>query len=100
MFKALERFIPYVKLFQHFALLLPNMPGVIPGPEHLSNNALSPPPFVPPAELAEVYPELVDSMQTALYMNFPKPERQLRMLDEAAQFMVRLVIQNDNTPLI
>ncbi|KAJ6456033.1 hypothetical protein C8R47DRAFT_1223001 [Mycena vitilis] len=66
------------------------MPGVIPGPEHLSNNALSPPPFVPPAELAEVYPELVDSMQTALYMNFPKPERQLRMLDEAAQFMARL----------
>ncbi|KAJ7602685.1 hypothetical protein DFH06DRAFT_1351115 [Mycena polygramma] len=90
MFKALETFIPYVKLFQHFTLLLPNMPPVPLGPQHLSQNALHPPPFVPPEALKEIYPELSDHFETVIHTNYSRLERQLKMYDESATYMVSL----------
>ncbi|KAJ7610759.1 hypothetical protein DFH06DRAFT_1345865 [Mycena polygramma] len=90
MFKALETFIPYVKLFQHFTLLLPNMPPVPLGPQHLSQNALHPPPFVPPEALKEIYPELSDHFETVIHTNYSRLERQLQMYDESASYMVSL----------
>lgn len=89
MFKALETFIPYVKLFQRFSLLLPNMPPVPLGPQHLSQNALHPPPFVPPEVLKDVYPDLCDHFETVLHTSYPKLNRQLKMYEESAEFMVR-----------
>ncbi|KAJ6478860.1 hypothetical protein C8R47DRAFT_1219405 [Mycena vitilis] len=66
------------------------MPPVPLGPQHLSQNALHPPPFVPPEVLKDVYPDLCDHFETVLHTSYPKLNRQLKMYEESAEFMVSL----------